>query len=468
MHNEMGSPINDGNDILIKKYESMLSAGGTIFFDLDEFEYLIEHFLQSFEIRKAKETLKLAFSQHPKATSLLLHKASLFSLSQHYEKAIAVLDKIERLECYNPDYHLTKAAVLMQMGDHEKAIKSLKQALLLEPDNKHEIYYKMGMEFQHAENYQQAIRYLKKSLKLDPKNVELQYEIAWCYEILNDYDSCIEFYKHIIDHSPYSMHAWYNLGCIYNKLELYEKAIDAFDFALAISNDWPDVYFNKGNALTGLEKYREALENYNIVLTLESPTEIVYYYIGECYENLLEFDLAIEYYKKALLIDPEYADALLGVGICLDMQGQSNQAIPYVLKAIDMMPDNPVYWRIFGKLHVKLGCMQVGAEAYTKAFILESDKEVLIEIIKDFFIYEMHEEAVEALTQKLTTNEDKDFLFFALAAVFLKTASPVDAREMLLAGLESDPEGYKFLFDLLPEARNKDDITTIINSYKIK
>ncbi|MFQ5335354.1 MAG: tetratricopeptide repeat protein, partial [Flavobacteriales bacterium] len=104
MDNDMGYPNDEGNEILVRRYETMLDNGRTLFFDLHEFEELIDYFIGEFELEKARHALKVALLQHPNAPSLIMLNATLLSLSGQYDEAIKLLGKIEGIEWHNPDY----------------------------------------------------------------------------------------------------------------------------------------------------------------------------------------------------------------------------------------------------------------------------------------------------------------------------------------------------------------------------
>ena len=56
----------------ISKFESMMKTNKVLFFDSEEFEDIILHYLDLGKINVAKKALKLALDQHPKSTGLKL------------------------------------------------------------------------------------------------------------------------------------------------------------------------------------------------------------------------------------------------------------------------------------------------------------------------------------------------------------------------------------------------------------
>ena len=63
---------NNEESYAVAKFESMLKENNILFFDVDEFEEIIEYYLQYGRISKAKRALDIGLSQHPYASSLKL------------------------------------------------------------------------------------------------------------------------------------------------------------------------------------------------------------------------------------------------------------------------------------------------------------------------------------------------------------------------------------------------------------
>ena len=60
------------NSLSLSKFESMLKTNKVFFFDSEEFEEIILHYMDTGRLNLAKKALKLALEQHPKSTGLKL------------------------------------------------------------------------------------------------------------------------------------------------------------------------------------------------------------------------------------------------------------------------------------------------------------------------------------------------------------------------------------------------------------
>ena len=78
----------------LSKFESMLKTNKVLFFDLEEFEYIILHYLDSGKLNLAKKALKLALEQHPNSIGLKLVQIELLVFSDKIQQAEKLIYEI--------------------------------------------------------------------------------------------------------------------------------------------------------------------------------------------------------------------------------------------------------------------------------------------------------------------------------------------------------------------------------------
>ena len=72
---------NDEEAFLVEKFENMLSNGSLLFFDVDEFENLIEYYSIRNNIDTAFTVINMAKNQHPTSAAFMLKEAELLTFS---------------------------------------------------------------------------------------------------------------------------------------------------------------------------------------------------------------------------------------------------------------------------------------------------------------------------------------------------------------------------------------------------
>jgi len=228
---------NEQSDALISKFDRMLRKGEHYFFDVEEFEIIIDSYLFSQQYDKTNIAIKYALEQHPKTVSIKLKKAQLLVSSNHINKALDLLSEVERMEPKNPEVFMTKAGIYSQLKRYEKAIEEYNKAINDAVDLE-EVYTNIAFEYENLGKYDKAIEYLKKVLDINPENEAVVYELSFCFEISNNTKDSVAYFEKFLDRNPYSKSSWFNLGIAYNNNQLYEKAIEAYDYAIAIDESF--------------------------------------------------------------------------------------------------------------------------------------------------------------------------------------------------------------------------------------
>ena len=118
----------DGETLsLVRRFEKMLQQDQHFFFDVDEFEEIIEYYFFKNEQRKAFMTINQALEQHPGATSILLKMAQFHVNAKKDHEALRILKEIEHNDSADSDLHLAKGNLYSQLEKPEKAIEEYKK-----------------------------------------------------------------------------------------------------------------------------------------------------------------------------------------------------------------------------------------------------------------------------------------------------------------------------------------------------
>ncbi|MEM1002953.1 MAG: hypothetical protein AAGH46_09930, partial [Bacteroidota bacterium] len=113
------------NNISLTKFESMLKTNDILFFDSNEFENIIHHYLDTGKIALAKKAIKLGLEQHPSSVNLQLFKVEILVIENKFNKADEILDDLHFLEPNNEEIYIQKANILSKQDEHEHAIGTL-------------------------------------------------------------------------------------------------------------------------------------------------------------------------------------------------------------------------------------------------------------------------------------------------------------------------------------------------------
>ena len=116
-------------DNLVKRFERMIEENDQKYFDLEEFETIIGHYLSKGLVEKAKKVLQYASSLFPENLMLQLREAQIIASMGKHIQAIPRLKTLLAFEPHNEEIHLSLASIYSQIKEHRFAIKHFKKAL---------------------------------------------------------------------------------------------------------------------------------------------------------------------------------------------------------------------------------------------------------------------------------------------------------------------------------------------------
>jgi tetratricopeptide (TPR) repeat protein len=355
----------------INRFEDMIRNNVTSYFDVYEFEIIVDYYLDQHNFSKANEALKMALSQHPETQELKYRLAQLYINSGKPAKGIRLLRDIEGLEVNYSEFHLLKGTALNLLGKKEEAYQAFNEAISLSTDDKDDVVFNIALSYVTNRRYKEALRFLKLAYEINPNNVDVIQELALIYERVDEFEKSIYYYKKYLDIDSFNDSIWFSLGVIYSGIDRFNEAVDAFEYATAISPTNIAAIFSKANTYINLDKYQDAIKSYQEILEVDSSNVQAYTYIGDCYEKLNLYKQAVYFFKRAIVLDEHYADAWYGLGISSYQQDLFDDCVKYFTKAVDIDPENPDYWFMLGEVYRKKMNLEKSAEAFNRAVELD-------------------------------------------------------------------------------------------------
>lgn len=357
------------NNVSLNKFESMLKTNNVLFFDSEEFENIIHHYLNQGKVALAKKAIKLGLEQHPSSTNLKLFKVEVYVFENKLKEANQLLDALYVLEPSNEEVYIQKANILSKEDKHEDAIKVLKIALNFSEEAS-EIHALIGMEYLLLDNFEKAKQSFMSCLEEQPEDYSSLYNIIYCFDFLNENEEAITFLNKYLNSNPYCEVAWHQLGKQYFSVKDYKKALSAFDFAIISDDRFIGAYLEKGKVLEKLKRYKEAIENYLLTLELDDPTSFALLRMGCCYEKLGQLDLAKQYYYKTVKEDPLLDKGWIAITKFYLKQHNYQKALYYINKAINIDAENVIYWKLYAQINQRLNFLEEAEKGYKKAIEL--------------------------------------------------------------------------------------------------
>jgi tetratricopeptide (TPR) repeat protein len=353
-------------NLSLAKFESMLKTNKVLFFDSEEFEEIILHYLDIGKANLAKKALKLGLEQHPRSTGLKLVQVEMLVYEDKLDQAEKLLNELYAIEPTNEEIFIQKANIYSKRDDHEKAVEFLQTALLYTEDYA-DVYNLIGMEYLFMDNLELAKENFIKCLEEDFEDQSALYNVVYCFEFLDQNLEAIEYLKTYIDRNPYSEIAWHQSGRLYYGIKDYENAVRSFEFATYIDDEFIGAFMEKGKALERLKRHEEAIESYQRTIELDDPTSYALLRIGKCYEKLGNKAEALKYFNKTVHEDPLLDKGWIAITDFYVRQKNFQKALFYVNKALAIDDQNRLYWKRFATINKSMSLFEEAEFGYRKA-----------------------------------------------------------------------------------------------------
>ncbi|MGX1929450.1 tetratricopeptide repeat protein [Flagellimonas sp. 2504JD4-2] len=462
----MALDSNENPDKSISKFESMLKTDDVYFFDAEDFEEIIHHYLNNGKVSLGKKAIQIGLEQHPNSLELKLLRVEVLVFEDKYDEAERLLDSLQTIDSHNEEIYIQRANIQSKQDNHAEAISLLLEALHMAEDS-FDIHSLLGMEYLFMDDFEQAKRSFMKCVGFDESDYSSLYNVIYCFEFLEDYDGAIYYLNDYLERNPYCEVAWHQLGKMYYSIDMYEEALTAFDFAIISDDSFIGAYFEKGKVLERLGKYNEAIENYETTISIEDPTSHAYLRIGRCHEKLGNNDLAKYYYYNTVHEDPLLDKGWLAITDFHYKLKNYEKALYYINKAINIDGENPIYWKRSAKIYAALKNFDEADFAYKQTVDLgnyEFDTwKNWAEVLKNTGDYGS---SIQVLVQGLEFYPKSAELLFKLAGIYLKNKEVLSAKEKLAEAMQHDIDKLQLFEDEFPEFNKVQWLQTLVSEIK--
>ncbi|MBC7364796.1 MAG: tetratricopeptide repeat protein [Candidatus Aminicenantes bacterium] len=192
------------------------------------------------------------------------------------------------------------------------ACASTQQSKLEKSREKDPTYqYNLGLFYLNGNNVDEAIKYLNKSISLNPRNHLAWNALGLAYSMKADFSNSIKAFQKALEINPQFTEAHNNLGTIYFELKEYDKA--EAEYRRAISDP-----------------------NYN-------SKELPYYNLARLYFIQERYEDAFENIQKSIQVRNRFALAHNLRGLILEKLGDNDEAENSFAQAVKIVPDDPTF-----------------------------------------------------------------------------------------------------------------------------
>lgn len=455
----------DDYNVSLSRFESMLKTNKVFFFDSEEFEDIILHYLDMGKATLAKKALKLALEQHPRSTGLKLVQVEMLIYDEKLDQAEKLLNELYAIEPHNEEVYIQKANIYSKRDQHEKAIAELEKALEF-TDDFADVYNLMGMEYLFMDNLEQAKQCFIKCLEEDFEDQSALYNVVYCFEFMDQYKEAIDYLESYIDRNPYSEIAWHQQGRLSYTIKDYTNALRCFDYATLIDEEFVGALMEKGKALEKLKRFEEAIASFKQTIELDDPSSYALLRIGKCYEKLGKKTEALDYYNQTVHEDPLLDKGWIAITDFYIRQKNYQKALFFVNKALAIDNENQHYWKRYATINKQMNFYEEAEFGYRKA-VEFGDFELdtwLFWVDITQFLGEF-DSAIQTLIQAGEYFPDSYEIAYRLAGLYFMIQENENGKEQLLKGLELNAKQVVLMEELFPVVCDRKLVKKTISDY---
>lgn len=259
------------------------------------------------------KTVNAELLKDPNNAELYNKRANIYiSLKQQME-AVNDAKRAVRIDSSKAEYYITIVDALFSLNKTRDAKDILERIEKKFPDNT-EALLKLSELYYLVRQYQKAIDYVNKALKIDENLAKGYYIKGSIYRESGDTAKALSSLETATEQDSKYEDAFYDIGVIYSARK-NPLALEYFNAVLKLNPKNEEAKFARAKLLQDLGKIDEAISEYEYVLLQNKNREDCLYNIGALYlEYKKDNKKALEYFTKAIAINSNYTQAYFARG----------------------------------------------------------------------------------------------------------------------------------------------------------
>ncbi|HWY10865.1 MAG TPA: tetratricopeptide repeat protein [Bacteroidia bacterium] len=255
--------------------------------------------------------------KNPGDAELYNKRAKLYIKLKQLDVAIGDALRATKLDTSKAAYYVTLADVYFASNKTRYAKETLEATVKHFPDNS-EALLKLGELYFLVRQYENAITYINKALKIDENIAEAYYLKGSVFKEMGDTAKAISSMQTAIEQDTKFFDAFLDIGILYASRK-NPLAFEYYANALKLRPNDNNVLYAKAKLLQDLNKIDESIALYQQILKADKDNANVLYNLGAIsLDKKKDPNTAIDYFSKAIAADPKYTEAYFARGVCFE------------------------------------------------------------------------------------------------------------------------------------------------------
>lgn len=261
------------------------------------------------QVAQAIEQYQTILKGNPGCVPVLLNLGHAYRKIKRYEDAETCYRQIASIDPYHSEALFFLAAVSLDRGQVEPAIKQLLVLTRRYPEFV-DARFKLGIAYKRSGQLNDAIASFHAALKINPRLPQVYNYLGIINKTKGNYTLSEKHYCEALNIDPNLHFVHNNLGTLFHETGRYADAIASYKKALSFCNNSLQVLHNLGNTFQSMGIYHEAIECYRRAIAIDPDSASAYYHCGIAFKNIGNSKTAISFFEKALSIRPDWDKAV--------------------------------------------------------------------------------------------------------------------------------------------------------------
>ena len=304
--------------------------------------------------------------------------------SENYLGAVAAFKKAIQIDPSREEaYDALGTVYLTDLAQTTEAIEVFQTVIQLVPDHAR-AHQMLGIAYFRQNAYQEAIRALRRAIKLEPTDLDSDYHpyynLGMVYLKQNRFDDAIRLFEQAIQLNRDHIRAYYGLGTAYIRvgeveqgleqikkyeaLKPYANRVSQLETSIQRSPKNPELWYQLGLVHLRYDKFELAIKSLEKSIEHNPNNREVYNTLAACYMRLNHFEKMQQACEAAVRLAPSEANGHNNLGMSYSLQGKYLKAMNSFLTAIQLEAENPKFHQNLGKVYERLGDVEKAAHEF--------------------------------------------------------------------------------------------------------
>ena len=386
-----------------------------------------------------------------------------------YDNAINYFQRAENYDENNPEIYLNMARTYRKKKDFNNAVKYAEKTSDMIPGDVNPLILLGNINYELS-NWEEAIRYYEKALKIDSNNPALLYNMALALFKKGDRFPALEFLKKAADSDKIGDVAYnsysrlgaeflesnmfdlaekylvqathlrpqdpvgrYNLAVAYLRQNKTAEALRELEESERLGQGDMTLLESIGESYFALKDYDRSLRSYNRVLETASRNVKILSRIGEIYYSKGDLERAYESYRKVTQIQPATENAriaYLNMGNILDDAQRFEDAIKAYESAIAIRDNDDLAYYNLGIAYKHYDKSAMAINSWRKAIQINPGNIKARLAMADYYYEQGYNDQAEKEYQEIAYKwPDNQEALFKLGTIYHKHKNYADAKK---------------------------------------